>query len=80
MASKSSILVRRITTGGTIVFDKAKRELFVVDRGRASSLKAGGVQALAAAKRLAKDGKAQHFNRSSLETLQAALTGVVLLG
>ena len=69
------MLVRRLSTGDVVLFDKNKRELIVVPK-RVSR----GAGTWAAAMKLVEDGEARHFSRAGLKSMTEALQFVVLLG
>lgn len=74
-----SVLVQKVSTGDTIVFDKETRDLVLIDRSESESLKGKQSIDMRVALSLAKKGRAQHFDRHALAKIQAALAGVVLL-
>jgi hypothetical protein len=68
-----STLVRELATGETMIFDKNKRELFIVPKGeRAATIED--------AKKLHTSGKASVFTKSQLGAINSALSHIVLLG
>ena len=73
------ILVQKVSTGDIIVFEKAKRELVLIDRENTDTWGREKDQSFEAALKFAHEGRAQHFDRGALERIQAALAGVVLL-
>ena len=75
-----SILVKKVTTGDVIVFDKAERVLFLIDASHSESILSATENQIETAKELVSTGKGKQFDRNSLEKLQAALAGIVMLG
>ena len=73
-------LVKKLSTGDVMVFDREKRDLYLVSQTHASSLDLNSPQVLNKARELATKGNAQHMNKHALGTLQQALAHVVLLG
>jgi hypothetical protein len=68
-----AILVRKLSSGESIVFDKDSRELFILAKGHSGT-------SLDEARKLHSQGKAMRFDKSQLATLNSALSAVVLLG
>lgn len=73
-----SVLIQKVSTGDVVVFDKAARDLILIDHENSLEFDRSGGNLEAASKLLAA-GKAKKFDRRSLEKIQAALVGVVLL-
>ncbi len=66
-------LVRKLSTGHTMVFDKDTRTLYLVD----SSESCGDSKT---AEKLVASGKVLKVEKSQLQTLQEAMGAVILLG
>lgn len=75
-----SVLVQKVSTGDTIVFDKESRDLFIFDEKSAGEIEGReGADALKVARDWSREERVRHFDRADLSRLQAALAGVVLL-
>lgn len=70
-------LIRKLGSGDVAIFDKSKRELFLVPADAARGQKDLDLKI---AKQLAKDGKAKHFSKDDLASISQALSAIVLLG
>jgi hypothetical protein len=68
-----SALTRQLATGETMVFDKVKRDLFIVQKGNPA-------KTLEEAEKLYAQNKALKFNKSQLGSINSALSHIVLLG
>jgi hypothetical protein len=71
-------LVRELSTGDVIVFVPESRDLYLIDASAREELEQGG-GAVEAARELAAAGRAKHFDRGALRSLQDALAAVPLL-
>jgi hypothetical protein len=74
------VLIKKLTTGDIMVFDKKTRELFLISPQHAAVWEAGADQSVNFARHLAESGQASHFTRHDLEVLQSALARVTVLG
>jgi len=72
-------LVKKLSTGDVMVFDREKRDLYLVMQANAFSLDLNSPQILSKARELAAKGDAQHLSKHALGALQQALAHVVLL-
>ena len=68
-----STLVRQLGSGETMIFDKAKRELFIVSKGERATT-------IGDARKLHSEGRASMFTKSQLGAINSALSHIVLLG
>jgi len=75
-----SILVNDLSTGDVMIFDKEKRDLYLIPRDSAKQWHEAKEKSLAFAQGLVEKGIAKRFDKTALATLQAALSHVVLLG
>lgn len=75
-----SILVNDLSTGDVMVFDKEKRDLYLIPHHSAKQWHEAKDKSISFAKGLAEKGVAKHFDKNALATLQAALSHIVLLG
>jgi hypothetical protein len=75
-----SMLVNDLSTGDVMVFDKEKRDLYLIPKPNAKQWHEAKEKTIAFAKQLADKGVAKHFDKAALATLQAAMAHVVLLG
>jgi hypothetical protein len=74
------MLVNDLSTGDVMVFDKEKRDLYLIPKSNAKQWHDAKEKSIHFASQLAAQGAAKHFDKSSLATLQAALSHIVLLG
>ncbi len=72
-------LVQNVSTGDVVVFDKESRELIIVHHTHTLEWNQQEDKSFAAAEKFVADNKAKKFSRSDLQSIQAALAGVVLL-
>jgi hypothetical protein len=68
-----STIVRQLSSGETMVFDKNKRELYLVHKGHSAN-------SVEDAEILHSKGSASKFDKSQLGALNQALSHIVLLG
>ena len=71
-----AVLVRKLASGDVAVFDKSKRELFLVPADAARSYKDLDLKT---ARILAKDGKAKRLSKDDLTSISQAFAEIVLL-
>lgn len=74
---RTDLIVRELSTGHVMIFDTEQRDLFLVDREKATSL---SDRSPAAARELAEQGDAWHLRRDDLQAITDALAEIVLLG
>lgn len=75
-----SMLVNDLSTGDVMVFDKEKRDLYLIPKRSADQWHEAKDKSIHFARRLVDQGAAKHFDKGALATLQSALSHIVLLG
>lgn len=68
-----SAMTRQLGSGETMVFDKTKRELFIVPKGHSA-------KSIEEAEKLHAKGHAMKFDKAQLGAINSALSHIVLLG
>jgi hypothetical protein len=66
-------IIRQISSGETMVFDKTTRDLYIVSKGHPA-------KSIEDAQKLHSQGKATKFDKSQLGAINSALSHIVLLG
>lgn len=74
------MLVNDLSTGDVMVFDKEKRALYLIPKNHAQEWRGAKEKSISFAEQLVERGSARLFDKSALQTLQAALSHIVLLG
>lgn len=75
----SNTLVQHVSTGDVIIFNKSSRELIIIDKCNVLEWDQQNDKSFDAAEKFVISNKAKKFSRNELQTIQAALSGVVLL-
>jgi hypothetical protein len=74
------MLTNDLSTGDVMVFDKEKRDLYLIPKDHAKQWHDAKDKSIHFAKQLVQQGAAKHYDKAALTILQAALSHVVLLG
>jgi hypothetical protein len=74
-----ALLVQKVSTGDVIVFDKARRELVIIDQRYVPEWDKTD-KSWRSAMDFVKTSKGQQFDKRALQKIQAALAGIIFLG
>ncbi len=72
-------LVKKLSTGDVMVFDKKTRELFLIPPQHAAEWEKGTEKTAQFAQELAKRGQGMHLTKHNLDVLQSALAHIIHL-
>ncbi|HYT45969.1 MAG TPA: hypothetical protein VEP90_26815, partial [Methylomirabilota bacterium] len=74
-----SLMIRKLSTGDTIVFDQITKDLFVIDAKHTPNWDNAESPSVTHAKQMVERGEARYFDRKTLELVNQVLVNIALL-